>query len=196
MSQPRKLIAFDIMDTLIYDPWREALSAATGLPADEVVRRRDPGIWPRLERGEITEAVYWDHLRERNIPAKPEIFHQVRRAGYQWLPGMQDLLLRLVAGGQSVVLATNYPVWYKELKSDLLADIDVTIYASCLIGARKPASTYFDHIVTGHSVEYSDLVLIDDAAANTDAVNLLGGIGITHVNATTTKRQLTEMGVL
>jgi FMN phosphatase YigB (HAD superfamily) len=196
MSQSRKLIAFDIMDTLIYDPWREALSAATGLSADEVVHRRDPGIWSRLERGEITEAAYWDHLRARNIPVRPEIFHQVRRAGYEWLPGMQDLLRWLVTSGQSVVLATNYPVWYEELKSNLLAEINVPIYASCHIGARKPANTYFEHILAGHTVEYDALVLIDDISVNTDAVNVLGGTGITHVNAAMTKKQLTELGVL
>lgn len=196
MSEPRKLIAFDVMDTLLYDPWREALRAATGLPAEEVVHRRDPSIWTRLEQGQISEDTYWDHLRELKLPVDPQLFHQVRRAGYSWLPGMQDLLRQLIARGHQVVLATNYPVWYKELQAGLLAEVPAPVYASCSIGACKPDAAYFEHILADRNMAYDSLVLIDDTPVNATAVSKFGGTGIVHVNATETKSQLTKLRYL
>ena len=54
-----RAVCFDLMDTVLYDPYREALAAAiqAAVPA-EVARHRDPTCWPAFEIGEIDEAEF------------------------------------------------------------------------------------------------------------------------------------------
>jgi FMN phosphatase YigB (HAD superfamily) len=89
------VVAFDIMDTLLRDPFREALRAATGLDLAELRTRRDPALYPAFERGELTEAAYWAGHRAAGLDVDPAAFHRVRRDGIRWLPGMQELLAAL-----------------------------------------------------------------------------------------------------
>ncbi|MEK7153617.1 MAG: hypothetical protein AAB834_06715, partial [Patescibacteria group bacterium] len=104
------------MDTLIHDPWREALEAATGLPHHEIGRRQDVRLWEGLEMSMIDESAYWQGLLEHGVKADPRKFHLARLQGYHWLPGAKELLQDLVAANHTVVLASNYPVWIEDLK--------------------------------------------------------------------------------
>lgn len=195
-NSKRWLVAFDVMDTLIRDPWRDALHAGTGLSAEEVMRRRHPDIWPQLEQDSIAEADFWAHLNDRAIATDPAAFHTARRAGYRWLPGMRELVSELQARQYDVALATNYPLWIDELRDGLLADIKVPIYASCHLKVRKPSPLYFQHLLNDHHTDYASMVLIDDSAANTEAFCLLGGFGITHIDNQSTTKKLKDLGIL
>ena len=46
------------MDTVIRDPYREAIRAATGLDAREAFRHNDKSCWPEFEVGAIDEATF------------------------------------------------------------------------------------------------------------------------------------------
>src|SRR3712207_3904346 len=49
------VLLLDLMGTVIYDPYREALGAAIGLDIASAAPLRDPQCWPDFEMGLIDE---------------------------------------------------------------------------------------------------------------------------------------------
>jgi HAD superfamily hydrolase (TIGR01509 family) len=189
------LIAFDLMDTLLSDPYRSAHEQATGLTYEEFEKRRPEGFYHRMERGEIEEETYWSALREAGVAFDAEAFHRTRRAGYAWLEGMRELLAECAAAHRTVI-ASNYPDWIEEIARDLVPDPKPEIFASCRLGVRKPSERFFHLLCEKTGVTPQELVLIDDQQANTDAVERLGGLGIPFESAKATRARLIERGVL
>lgn len=166
MTPPPAVVAFDVMDTVLRDPFREALTAGTGLPLEEVLRRRDPGAWPAFERGELTEEEYFATYGD--LPVDREAFHAARRAGYRWLPGMRELLLDL-AGHAVRATASNYPVWIEELASTWLADCFDVFVASHHLGARKPERAFYLRLCGELDAAPEAVLFVDDREANVEA---------------------------
>lgn len=196
MNTAERLIAIDLMDTLVHDPWREALEAATGLTLAEINARRDIGVWHKFEIGDIDEAAYWQHFAEQGIPANAATFHRVRRENYRWLPGAQELLRTLQAGRYPIAIATNYPVWLSDVEDSLLADYSLPVFASTRMGVRKPHDSFFERLAVAFRITPSAVILIDDTQANIDAVTSLGGVGILHTSAEGTKQLLKNQEIL
>lgn len=196
MRQSKKLVALDVMDTLVHDPWSEALEAATGLTIAAIKQREDMGAWQDLERSAVDEDTYWEALARQGIRADRAAFHRVRRQGYRWLPGAQPLLRDLLASGHQVALATNYPAWIEELYQDLFAEHGIPLYASYKLGVRKPSPDFFASMLQAHQATFADLALVDDNPANVAAVAEAGGHGILHTDSLTTRAALQEIGVL
>lgn len=158
-----EVVAFDLMDTVIRDPFREALTAGTGLPLEEVLRRKDPGAWPAFERGELTEEEYFATYGD--LPFDPEAFHEARQSGYRWLPGMRELLADL-DGRVIRATASNYPVWIEELAETWLEGCFDVILASHHLGARKPDPPFYERLCAELAVGPDDVLLVDDREAN------------------------------
>jgi HAD superfamily hydrolase (TIGR01509 family) len=166
-------IAFDLMDTVVQDPYREALEAATGLPIPELFRRRSRSVYPAFERGELTEAEYWAAYAAAGIEVDPATFHQVRRERTRWLPGMRELLADL----DGVVLratASNYPHWIEELASGLLTGCFERVLASCHLGARKPDPAFFEALLGALDLPASAVLFVDDREENVTAARTAG----------------------
>jgi FMN hydrolase / 5-amino-6-(5-phospho-D-ribitylamino)uracil phosphatase len=171
--RPVAAVAFDVMDTLVHDPFRGALEAATGMPADEVFARRDPETYPAFERGEIDEAEFWARHRQRGIPVDVERFHALRRSETWLLPGITELLDEL-AGAVTRIAATNYPVWIDELAGGVLDGRVDHVVASCRIGVRKPDPAFYDRVVEVAGVPASGVRLVDDRHRNVDGARAVG----------------------
>ncbi|MEU8927111.1 HAD-IA family hydrolase [Kitasatospora sp. NPDC048545] len=176
------LIVFDLMDTLLTDPYRQAHEAASGLGFAEFDSLRPPGAYHRLERGEISEGEYWRSIRESGIAFDVDVFHTVRRQGYRWLPGMRELVADCAAVYRTVV-GSNYPDWITEIGRDFLTGLGVDVYASYRFGVRKPSADFFLMLCEQSGVTPEELVLVDDKPGNTAAVLALGGRGITFTSA-------------
>ncbi|WP_328318230.1 HAD-IA family hydrolase [Streptomyces sp. NBC_00388] len=189
------IIAFDLMDTLLSDPYRSAHEQAFGITYEEFEQRRPPGLYHRLERGEMEEGAYWDALRDAGLSFDTSVFHRTRRSGYAWLEGMRELVAEC-AGAHRTVIASNYPSWIEEIGRDLLRGTGLEIFASYRLGVRKPSERFFHLLCERTGVGPADLVLIDDTRANTDAVAELGGLGIPFESAAATRRHLRASGVL
>lgn len=160
-----RAVALDLMDTVVADPFRDALVAATGASLEELFARRDPRIYPAFERGELDEAAYWAHYAQAGIEADPVAFHRVRRAGLGWLPGMRQLLDDL--GGVVIrVAATNYPVWVDELTDGMLAGRFEHVVASCHIGVRKPDAAFYRWVLDTVQLPAGSVLFVDDREAN------------------------------
>lgn len=193
-AAPPLAIAFDVMDTVVRDPYREALEAATGMPVGELFRTRNPDAYPRFERGEITEAEYWDVYHQAGVPLDVEAFHRVRRGGYRWLDGMAALLDDL-AGVVPRVAATNYPPWIIELTDGMLAGRFEHLVASCHLGARKPEPEFYRGVLDAVGLPADAVVFVDDRAANVEAACKAGLRGHVFSESVDLRRRLRAEGL-
>jgi HAD superfamily hydrolase (TIGR01509 family) len=187
-------VAFDLMDTVLTDPFREALEAATGLELDELFARRDPSVYPAFERGEVDEATYWAHYRRAGVEVDPDRFHRVRRAGIAWIPGMPQLLDDL-EGRVLRVTASNYPRWVEELAAEHLAGRFDRVLASCHLGARKPEPAFYRRLLAALDLPASAVLFVDDRQINVDAARGAGLAAHRFRGPAPLRRWLAEHGV-
>ena len=193
------VVAFDVMDTLLTDPFRAALEAATGLTLVELMARRDPAVYPAFERGELTEAQYWAHHAALGVEVDPAAFHAVRRAGTRWLPGMAALLVDL-EGQVRRVGASNYPVWIEELIAGPLDGRLDEVVASHHLGARKPDHAFYERLLARLGRAAGEVAFVDDREVNVLAARELGlpayhVVGDDPDAAVGIRRWLRELGV-
>lgn len=170
-------LLFDLMGTVIYDPYREALEAATGMELTSVFRARDPKCWPDFERGAIDEAEFVRRFFRDPPPGQQldiDKFNRVRRERYHLLPGMADLLADL-KGRVDCYVASNYPVWIEQMGRDFGFDqLFCKVYASCHLGLRKPDTAFFSAILDDLGRAPQRCLFIDDRADNCGAAASLG----------------------
>lgn len=168
-----KAVCFDLMDTLVVDPFREALEAGAGMPLSELLARRDPHAWPAFEAGRIAEAEF----AARVLPDAPfdhDVFTRVRRQGYALVPGMRELLAEL-EGRVTRWVASNYPEWIDEVldRFGLAAQLDgVTV--SCREGVCKPEPAFFARVVAQVGHPPHECLLVDDRPSNCAAAEHAG----------------------
>ncbi|MCC5947568.1 MAG: HAD family phosphatase [Nitriliruptoraceae bacterium] len=189
-----RAVAFDLMDTVLADPFREALEAATGLPLVELFARREPGVYPAFERGELDEDAYWAHYADAGIDADPAAFHRVRRAGTGYLPGMADLLDDL----EGVVVratASNYPVWVEELAEVHLQGRFEHVLASCHLGVRKPEARFYEAILDRLALPADEVLFVDDRAENIAGAEQVGITSHRFEDAAVLRTWLIDHGV-
>lgn len=185
----RDILLFDLMGTVLYDPYLEALEAATSLDPKTAFALRDPDCWPQFELGAIDE----DEFVRRFFVAPDhcfdiDAFHRARREGYAILPGMERLLDDL-AGRAQCYLASNYPRWIDQMCEDFgFARWMSGVYASCDLGFRKPDPAFFSAIVDDLQVPAQQCLFIDDRSENCQAA---AGVGM-RVHVFTDAAELRE----
>ena len=164
------------MDTVIRDPYREAIVAATGLEPREAFRHNDKRCWPELEVGAIDEVEF----ARRYFAGAPhlrfdlEAFHRARRDGYAFLPGMRELLVAL-RGRVARHVASNYPVWIDEMRATFGFDeLFDGVWASCHLRVRKPAPEFYQRMLDAIVTPAGECLFVDDRAANCEAAERAG----------------------
>lgn len=189
-----RAVAFDLMDTVLSDPFREALEAATGLELQELFARREASVYPAFERGELDEDAYWSHYADAGIDADRHTFHRVRRAGTGYLPGMAELLDEL----EGVVVratASNYPVWVEELAHEHLTGRFEYVIASCHLGVRKPEADFYLGVLDRIGAAADDVLFVDDREVNVEAARDVGLRAHRFEDAVTLRTWLIDEGV-
>jgi HAD superfamily hydrolase (TIGR01509 family) len=190
-----RAVAFDLMDTVVRDPFREALEAATGLALDELLARRDPSVYPAFERGEIDEDTYWQHYERAGIDVDPARFHEVRRAGTRWLAGMPALLDEL-DGVVLRVTASNYSHWVEQLAEEMLRHRFDRVVASCHLGVRKPQPGFYRELLDRLGMRPAEVAFVDDRDVNVEGARSAGMPARRFVDAEDLRDWLIELGVL
>ncbi|MCU0230714.1 MAG: HAD-IA family hydrolase [Acidobacteria bacterium] len=170
-----RLLALDLMDTLIVDPYREALVATTGRALEELAPFRNEESWHDFELGRIDERTYAERfLPPAAGPFDIERYKRELNRRYAWVPGMERLALR-AATRVPIHVLSNYPVWYEELRGRFLLDRFVSgHHPSYLLRARKPAPAFFRHALRRIGVEASAVLFVDDRDANVGAAREVG----------------------
>lgn len=183
------------MDTLVRDPFREALRAASGMSLQELFEGRDLHAYPAFERGELTEDEYWATYDAAGIDMDVDAFHATRRAGYAWLPGMRELV-REVGLVCRVVVASNYSVWIRDLQQDHLDGVVEEVVASHQLGARKPDAAFYERLCARLGVAPGEVLLVDDRETNVEGAIAVGMPAVGFVDAPTLRRDLVSQGLL
>lgn len=190
-----RAVAFDLMDTVVRDPYREALEAATSLELDELIARRDPEVFPAFERGEISEEAYWAHYERAGIAVDPARFHRVRREGTRWLPGMAALLEDL-EGRVLRVTASNYASWVDELADRVLGHRFDRVLASCHLGVRKPDPAFYRAVLARVGLPAAEVAFVDDRSVNVEAAREVGMPALRFTSEPDLRAWLVERRVL
>jgi HAD superfamily hydrolase (TIGR01509 family) len=189
-----RAVAFDLMDTVFRDPFREALEAATGLTLKELFARREPGVYPAFERGELDEDAYWAHYTDAGIAVDPVAFHRVRHDGIEFLPGMRELLDEL--DGRVVrATASNYPVWVEELAAGPLHGRFEHVVASYHLGVRKPDAVFYERLLARIELPADEVLFIDDRDENVAGAQAVGIASHRFEDEPTLRSWLREQGV-
>lgn len=187
-----RTVALDLMDTVIRDPYREALRAGTGMELRELFASKDPDAWPSFERGELTEAEYFATFGDVEVDVAA--FHRARRQGYAWIPGMRELLADLDGRVQRVA-ASNYPVWVEELATGMLAGCFERVLASHHLGVRKPAPAFYERLCERLDRAVDEVLLVDDREDNVQGALEVGMRAHLFADADDLRERLRREGV-
>jgi HAD superfamily hydrolase (TIGR01509 family) len=169
-------VCFDLMDTVIYDPFREAIEAGTGLDLKTAAKHRDASCWPAFEIAEIDEETFARRYFPEGSPFRfdMEAFHRVRREGYRFLPGMRELVGAL-GGRVDRYVASNYPVWIEEVRHTFALDtLFEDVIASHHLRARKPAPTFFEGLLARVPHAAEACLFVDDRVDNCEGAERMG----------------------
>jgi len=171
-----RVVLFDLMDTVLRDPYREAIRAATGLEPAEAFRHNDKRCWPEFEIGAIDEATF----ARRYFAGAPhlrfdlEAFHRARREGYAFLPGMRAMIEGL-RGRVARHVASNYPIWIEEVGAAFELDaLFEGVHASCHIGVRKPDPAFYARVLERVGAAAGECLFVDDRRVNCEAAERAG----------------------
>lgn len=168
-------VVFDVMDTLIYDPYKEVLSEFFDMPLAELWARKDRRSWLEFERGELSEEQHAARFFADGSVIDGEALKRTMLSQMRWIDGMESLLEELRDRSVPVFLLSNYPVWFEALdqRFQLRSRVDAT-FVSYQTGVRKPKPGAFQQL-QGDDVRCLDQGLfVDDREDNCQAARSLG----------------------
>lgn len=197
----RCVLVFDLMDTIVLDPFFARVLPRFAGALAAMREARDPECWPRFERGEIDEDAFVAGFYRDEQPElpSPELLRDLILDGYTFLPGMQALLERVrdAKGSGRPWLLSNYPCWFETARRELDLDRFFAGYVvSYQSGARKPDADAYAAAEQAIGASASELLLIDDRAENCAAARARGWDAIIFRDATTLEAALDERGLL
>ena len=155
-------------------------------PAQLVARFAPNDAWHRHERGEISDAEFFEALRKSlGIGISDAQFLEGWNAIFTG--EMPDIAASLARAGQRLPLYafsnTNnaHVVHFSQAYADVLGHFR-DIYLSSSIGLRKPEAAAFDHVVKAIGVPAPRIVFFDDSADNIAGARARGLTAV-HVTA-------------
>ena len=159
----KPVLLFDVMDTLVYNPFNREIPEFFGLSQAELLAQKHPTAWIRFETGEIDESEYLRiYFADGRKFDHSEFLRHVRKA-YRWMNGAELLLNRLCQAGFEIHAFSNYPTWYRTIEQKLkLSQYLNWTLVSCLTGIRKPDSAAYLGAARRLDRKPNDCLFIDD----------------------------------
>lgn len=192
-----RVILFDVMDTLVKDPFFTCVPSFFGGPLEELVKVRSPTAWVEFEKGNIDEDEYHRTAFQDGRAYDGAAFRQRMVDGYEWLPGARELLEELQGAGVEMHALSNYPRWFELLDEKLgLSRYLRWTFVSCKTGVRKPDVRAYLLPVERLEREPSDLLFVDDREKNCAAAREVGLHAHRFTDAPTLRAALVEHGLL
>lgn len=193
----RTIILFDVMETLVTEPFFTAMPSLFGMTLDELLEAKHPTAWIEFEKGQLTEEAYCRKFFRDGRPVDSSALRECLQQSYRWLDGMHDLLAELHAAGYEMHALSNYPVWYRLIDQSLgLSRYLQWSFVSCQTGVRKPDHEAFLHPVRTLGVPPSALLFVDDRQENVAAAASVGLDAILMQGAGPLRGALTDRGLL
>ncbi|GMH30037.1 hypothetical protein Nepgr_031880 [Nepenthes gracilis] len=161
----RKLpvLLFDVMDTIVRDPFYEDIPAFFGMSLKELMECKHPTAWSEFEKGLITEGELARKFFKDGRPFDLKGLKLCMERGYFYVDGVERLLHALKQNNYDIHAFTNYPVWYEliEDKLKLSAYLSWT-FCSCITGKRKPEPDFYAEVLQHLEVAPASCFIVDD----------------------------------
>lgn len=171
-------VIFDLMDTLIPDPFRQAVLETAG-SMQNFQKLKNTVAYLRFEKGEITPAEYLASFFRNSRAASEASFtaNEFREKLFrtpQPFAGVEDLLQNLKTEYR-IFIASNYSIWIDHhLKNLNWQNLFEEVFVSARMGVRKPSVEYFRCIEEKTGIDPAKTVFIDDRDDNLSAAEEQG----------------------
>ncbi len=193
----RPTILFDVMGTLVKDPFPSVFTRFFDCSLEELFARKSPTAWLRFEFGEIDEATFFDQFFRDEAPVDGPKLRERVFAAYEWIEGMPQLLKDLKAGGTDLHAFSNYPDWYLAIERKLgISEYLPWTSVSCNTALRKPDPAAYQETARLAGVQPQDCLLIDDSEPNIHAARGLGMAAVKFSGAADLRHELGSRGLL
>jgi len=170
-----KAILWDVMDTLVADPFRDAMPGFFGMTLEQMLREKHPTAWGTFERGQLSEEAFLATFFADGRTFDTAGFRACIRSSYRWIEGIEALLSALQARGMRMHTLSNYPEWYAWIEERLqLSRYVQWTFVSCHTGLRKPDAAAFRLAAQVLEHEPGECLFIDDRLSNCDGARSVG----------------------
>ncbi|KAH9552472.1 hypothetical protein CY35_09G068400 [Sphagnum magellanicum] len=189
------VLLFDVMGTIVRDPFFEEIPAFFGLSMKELLVVKHPTAWMEFESGQVTEEELMKNFFLDGRDVDIEGLKDCMIRGYSYLEGVEPLLSRLQSAGFNMHAFSNYPSWYMMIEEKLkLSQYLPWTFVSCNMGLRKPDKRVYLEATRQLKVDPSHCIFIDDRSKNVEAAVEVGMVGIVFQDAKQVERELAGFG--
>jgi HAD superfamily hydrolase (TIGR01509 family) len=193
----RPILLFDVMDTLVHEPFFTEMPAFFGMTQAELSAAKHPTAWIEFELGRTSEAEFLASFFRDGRDFDRAGLRRTVRESYRWLPGMEALLAALSSRGHAIHALSNYPEWYRMIEERLgLSRYLAWSFVSCRTGVRKPDERAFTGAAAALGVAPAQCLLVDDRETNVAAARALGFGALRFTSARELGTELTRRGLL
>lgn len=171
----KKIVLFDVMGTLVDEPFERSIPAFFGMSLEELLRVKHPHVWIDFEHGRISEEEYLRSFFADGRSFDHQGFLAMIQASYTLLPGVAPLLDALQAAGHPMYALSNYPEWWRRIEAQLQLSRWLSWdFVSCRTGLRKPNPEAYRYVLRHLGVPASQCVFVDDRPVNLKAAAEVG----------------------
>ncbi len=197
MSQRRPILLFDVMGTVVYDPFFKEVPEFFGMSFEELIAAKHPRSWLEFERGKLTEDEFLPMFFKDGRDYDRSGLKKFWTDAYAYLDGMEAVLQDLADAGYDLHLFSNYTNWYRHIEEHL----ELSRYASwtavsCNMGHRKPERASYQWVAHHLGVSIQDCLFVDDRKKNISGAENAGMQGILFQSAEQLRGELKTRQIL
>ena len=197
MNVKPKVVFFDVMSTLVYDPFFIEVPAHFNMSLQELIKNKDRNAWPAFERDDITETQFFESFfgdgRQVDGAAMKACMHD----NYRFLDGIEPLLQELLENGVLMYSLSNYPNWYTLIEDKLkLTRYMDWRFVSCLTKVRKPEPRAYLGPAEALGVSPQQCLFIDDRDDNCIGAKAVGMMAIQYHSTPQLRHELRQYGLV
>ena len=173
---PPSILLFDVMSTLVYDPFWKDLPRNLDTDLKTWLLDKDRHAWIEFEKGNIpTEEVFFERFFGDSFHPDGKIMKETFFENYKYLDGIPELLEKIKQRGVPCHVLSNYPIWFESLNARVGLDQYVEkIFVSYQIGIRKPDIGIYEHVIQKLNVQPQKILFVDDRLENCTAAGSIG----------------------
>lgn len=188
------ILLFDVMDTIVRDPFYHQVPAFFRMSMKELLDCKHPTVWIDFEKGLIDEMELARNFFKDGRHCDIEGLKNCMKEGYSYIEGVEELLYDLKKNGYELHAFTNYPIWYQMIEEKLkLSNYLSWTFCSCVIGKRKPEADFYSEVEKRLGVDPANCVFVDDRLKNVDAAIEAGFSGLQFKNAEILRKELSSL---
>ena len=170
-----EVILWDVMDTLVRDPFFTHMPDFFGHSFEGLVKRLRRGTWVEFELGKLKESELYANFFADGSPIDGPGLKRCMGEGYAWIEGIEPILAELKSRGVEMHALSNYPEWYRLVEERLgLSRYIELSFISCHTGVRKPAPEAYLGACAALGRRPEECLFIDDREVNCTAARAVG----------------------